>query len=287
LGAVPVFADIDPVTFAIAPSAVESRLSQRTKAIIPVHLYGQCADMTALMALARRRNVYVIEDAAQSVGAAHGDQPAGSMGHIGCFSFYPTKNLGGLGDGGLLTSNDAHLADQLRLLANHGMRQRYYHEAVGINSRLDSLQAAALAVKLQSLDRWTAQRQAAARRYQNLLRAAGLGACLGIPVETSLSRHVWNQFTIRIPGAKRHLVRRYLTDRGIGSEIYYPVPMHRQRCFESLGWREGSLPQTEAASREVLSLPIFPEISERQQKTVVDALASAMYHLVGTYRAAA
>lgn len=283
VGARPVFVDIDPKTYNIDPRAVARAVTSATKAIIPVHLFGQCAEMDALLAIARHTGAVVIEDAAQAIGATHRGHGAGSLGVIGCFSFYPTKNLGGFGDGGMLTTNDAALADRLRLFASHGMNPRYYHRVVGINSRLDTLQAAVLNVKLRHLDTWTRSRQENATRYTRLLNDAGLGDRLVLPSEHSGCRHVWNQFTIRVSGGQRDAVRSQLSQRGIGSEIYYPVPLHLQECFEPLGYQRGDLPHTERAAAEVLSLPIFPEITAAEQERVVGSLVE----IFGARRSAA
>jgi dTDP-4-amino-4,6-dideoxygalactose transaminase len=273
LGARVVFADIDPVTFNLDPDAVEEAITPATKAIIPVHLFGQCADMNAIEELAVRFDLRVIEDVAQSIGAEYRDRPAGSIGDVGCFSFYPTKNLGGFGDGGMLTTNDRELAERLRQLAAHGMKPRYYHKYVGINSRLDSIQAAVLNLKLSQLGRWTEERQANARRYRQLLAAAGADRQIVCPIEKPDRVHVWNQYTIRVPHGHRDALRAGLTEMKIGTEVYYPVPLHRQECFQSLGYEPGSLPETERAAQEVLSLPIFPELTEAEQRLVVQRIA--------------
>lgn len=272
LGARPVFVDIDAATFNIDPARIEEAITPATKAIIPVHLFGQCADMEAILAIAARHNVPVIEDAAQAIGASFAGRPAGSHGAIGCLSFYPTKNLGGFGDGGMLTTHDAKLAERLRLFAAHGMSPRYYHQVVGINSRLDTIQAAVLNVKLAHLNEWSHARGVNARRYDDLLKSARLDRTLGLPQCDARCGHVWNQYTIRIGGGRRDAVKQQLAQRGVGSEVYYPVPLHRQECFQSLGYREGSLPETERAAREVLSLPIFPELTPDEQYTVVQRL---------------
>lgn len=277
LGATPILVDIDPATFNMNPELIEPLVTKRTKAIIPVHLFGQCCDMDPIMDIARRHNLKVVEDAAQSIGAMYKGQPAGSIGDIGCFSFYPTKNLGGFGDGGMLTARDAQLADSLRLLANHGMRPRYYHQEVGINSRLDSMQAAILHVKIQKLPEWTAARNANAARYVDLFDEFELAKDLVLPVtQDADSLHVWNQFTIRVPNGWRDSVRQQMTDMNVGTEIYYPIPIHLQSCFDYLMVERGSLPETETAANEVLSLPIFPELREDEQRYVVDCLSKAI-----------
>ena len=269
LGARPVFVDIDPATFNIDPQCVEAVITPVTKAMIPVHLFGLCAQMTRLREIASRHGIPVIEDVAQAIGAKYHGQMAGNLGQIGCFSFYPTKNLGGFGDGGMLTTSDDALGERLRLLRGHGMHPRYFHQMVGINSRLDSIQAAVLNVKLAQLDAWTAARQLNARRYTALLQAAGLEQHIVLPTCPDHCEHVWNQYTIRVLDGRRDVLREYLSDRSVGTEVYYPIPLHRQHCFQSLGDTAGSLPETERAAGEVLSLPIFPELDEAEQQTVV------------------
>ncbi len=280
LGARPVFVDIDPATFNLNPALVEKLITPHTKAIIPVHLFGQCADMDALSAVVRRHGLYVIEDACQAIGAEFNGRRAGSLGAIGCFSFYPTKNLGGFGDGGLLTATAAGLADRLRLLRAHGMQPRYYHQIVGINSRLDTLQAAVLNVKLRYLDAWTDARQANAQRYGELFAEYGLDRILTLPASLKNCRHVWNQYVVRVPDGRRDTLRSYLTERKIGTEIYYPVPLHQQQCFQELGYTEGSLPESERAAEETLALPIFPELTAREQRTVA-ATIGAFFAVAG------
>ena len=275
LNARPVFVDIDPRTFNIDPAKIEDAISPATKAIIPVHLFGQCADMDAIGDIAQRHSLWVIEDSAQAIGAKHRGRPAGSMGHINCLSFYPTKNLGGMGDGGMLTTSDAPLAERLRLLASHGMSPRYYHKLIGINSRLDTFQAAVLNVKLTRLAQWTQQRQAHAARYDQLLKSR-IGSQITLPQADAASHHVWNQYTIRIPGHRRDAVKAQLAQGGVGSEVYYPVPLHLQECFRSLGYGPGTLPETERAAAEVLSLPVFPEMTAAEQDLVVGRLCEAM-----------
>ena len=274
LGARPVFADIDPETFNISAATVQRHITNKTKAILPVHLYGQCADMAPLVDLALKADLAVVEDAAQAIGAEYAGQRAGTLGEIGCFSFYPTKNLGGFGDGGLLTTHRDHLAEKLRLLRVHGMQPRYYHQALGINSRLDTLQAAVLKVKLPHLDRWTEARQSHADRYHELFTACGLDRVLRLPSTAPQRRHVWNQYIVRVPDGRRDTLRQHLTDRKIGSEIYYPVPLHLQPCFAYLGYRPGDLPETERAAAETLALPIFPELTPAEQELVVRQIAA-------------
>jgi dTDP-4-amino-4,6-dideoxygalactose transaminase len=274
LGARPVFADIDPGTFNMAPDAVERLLRPATKAILPVHLFGQCAAMDALGTLAESVGAAVIEDSAQAIGAEFDGRRAGSIGQIGCFSFYPTKNLGGAGDGGMLTTNSDELAQKLRLSRVHGMEPRYYHKMVGINSRLDSFQAAVLNVKFPHLDDWTAKRQANAQRYGELFAAAGLDRILGLPEHAPRGRHVWNQYVVRVPGGQRDRLRASLTEAKIGTEIYYPLGLHAQECFRDLGYAPGDLPETDRAVDEVIALPIFPELTAEEQQFVVERAAA-------------
>jgi dTDP-4-amino-4,6-dideoxygalactose transaminase len=272
LGAKIVFADIDPITFNLDPEHVASLVTSHTKAIIPVHLFGQCAEMDAIGKIAEKHDLRVIEDAAQSIGAAYNGKPAGSMGDVGCFSFYPTKNLGGCGDGGMLSTNDSELDSRLRLLAAHGMRPRYFHQVVGINSRLDSFQAAALNVKLKRIDACTIGRQANASRYASLFKEAGLDSLLALPQTDPKCKHVWNQYTIRVPDRRRDELREHMTRCRIGTEIYYPHPLHRQECFAGVECAAGSLPETEKAAAEVLSLPIFPGLTADEQGAVVNSI---------------
>ena len=276
LGARITFVDIDPVTYNIDPAKIEEAITPATKAIIPVHLFGQCADMDAIMDIANRHGLKVIEDAAQAIGAEYHGRPAGSMGHVGCTSFYPTKNLGGYGDGGMLTTNDGDLADRLRKVAAHGMNQRYYHNEVGVNSRLDSIQAAVLNVKIGHLGRWTSERRANAQRYDQLFTAAGLDKHLVLPQESPGQYHVWNQYTVRVPNGRRDEIRAQLSERKISSETYYPVPLHLQECFRSVGYGRGSLPVTERAAEEVMSLPIFPELTNEEQDLAVQRIGELL-----------
>ncbi|MBN2021554.1 MAG: DegT/DnrJ/EryC1/StrS family aminotransferase [Pirellulales bacterium] len=273
LGATPVFAEIDPVTFNLDPASVQSRISPDTKAILPVHLFGQCADVDALGRIAASIDVPLVEDAAQAIGAEWASRRAGSLGAIGCLSFYPTKNLGGAGDGGMITTNNDDLADRLRLLRGHGMRPRYYHEVVGINSRLDSFQAAVLNVKMPHLDAFTQMRQTNAQRYTDLFAAAGLAERIALPRAVPDGRHVWNQYVVRVPHGQRDALRAYLAEAKIGTEIYYPLGLHEQKCFAYLGYQPEDLPETYRASREVLALPIFPELTAAEQEQVVDHVA--------------
>jgi dTDP-4-amino-4,6-dideoxygalactose transaminase len=273
LGATPIFADIDPITYLIDPADVAKKISRRTKALIPVHLFGRTADMDALLPIAKAAGVPVVEDAAQSILSTWQGRCSGGLGDVGCFSFYPTKNLGGVGDGGFLTTTRDDLAAKLKLLRVHGMEPRYYHQVVGINSRLDSLQAAVLRVKLPHLDAWTTARQVNAARYNALFATYDLAGKIVVPGDEHRGRHVWNQFVIRAPGGQRDPLRAHLGKCGVGTEIYYPVPLHLQQCFKHLGWAKGDLPQTEQAADETLALPIFPELQEAEQRTVVGRIA--------------
>lgn len=273
LGAKIVFVDIDPTTFNIDPAKVEAAITPRTKAIIPVHLFGLTANMTELLRIGAATGVRVIEDAAQAIGAKHGEHGSGSMGDIGCFSFYPTKNLGGCGDGGMLTTSDDELAERLRLFAAHGMKPRYVHRVVGIASRLDTIQAAALCVKLKHLDEWTNARKQNAAHYYDLFAEAGLASEIELPNDDTDGTHVWNQFTIRVPNSRRDDMRSHLAELNISSEIYYPIPLHQQECFQHIDFPSGTLTETERASAEVLSLPIFPGLTVEQQKCVVRGVA--------------
>lgn len=276
VGATPVFVDIDPVTFNLEPAAVRAALTPRTRAILPVHLYGLCADMDPIMAAAREHGIAVIEDAAQAIGATYKKRQAGSIGTIGCFSFFPSKNLGAFGDGGLVTTNDAALAHEIRLVRNHGAEPKYFHKRIGANFRLDALQAAVLRVKLPHLARWTAMRQANAARYDELLTSAGIAARVEAPSVPFDCGHIFNQYIVRVPDRDR--VRAFLTDRGIGTEIYYPLPFHLQECFAGLGHHRGDFPHAEAAAASTLALPIYAELTVDQQAAVVGALADAIQH---------
>jgi len=273
LGAVPIFADIDPATYLVDPADVERKISKRTRAIVPVHLFGRTADMDALLPIAKAAGVPVVEDAAQSILSTWHGRCSGGLGDVGCFSFYPTKNLGGIGDGGFLTTTRDDIAKSLKLLRVHGMEPRYYHQVVGINSRLDTIQAAVLRVKLPHLDAWTTARQSNAARYMELFSQYDLERHVTVPGDEPRGRHVWNQFVIRVAGGHRDALRTHLTKCGVGTEIYYPVPLHLQKCFEPLGWRTGDLPQTERAAEETLALPIFPELEPAEQRTVVGRIA--------------
>ncbi|MDN5942103.1 MAG: DegT/DnrJ/EryC1/StrS family aminotransferase [Nitrospira sp.] len=271
LGAKPVFVDIQPDTFNIDPTRIERAITPRTKAIIPVHLFGQCADMAAINEIAKRNNLYVIEDACQAIGASQQAKRAGILGDTGCFSFFPSKNLGGFGDGGLITTNDKVLADSMAMLRVHGSQVRYLHEAVGINSRLDALQAAVLQVKLKYLDQWAEGRRQNAERYRQLFAQMKHADCVVLPPTGAGNFHVYNQFTVRVP--KRDEMRAFLKEKGVGTEVYYPLPMHLQNCYRELGHQKGSFPVSEQAAEEVMSIPIYPELTEAQQGHVVEMIA--------------
>jgi dTDP-4-amino-4,6-dideoxygalactose transaminase len=274
VGAAPVFVDIDPQTFNIDPEKIEKAITPRTRAIMPVHLFGLTAPMDAINSIAERHKVPVIEDAAQAIGAQFHGRPAGSLAALGCFSFFPSKNLGGAGDGGLVTTNDEQLAEQLKLLHLHGARQRYEYEILGMNSRLDALQAAILRVKLRHLEDWNSARRRNAVRYRKLFEEFGLAGKVFLPVEPAGMNHVYNQFTIRVPN--RDALRDKLRNEGVPSEIYYPIPLHLQKAFAYLRYKEGDFPESERASREVLSLPIYPELTEQQQRIVLAGLAKSI-----------
>ncbi|MGE0824674.1 MAG: DegT/DnrJ/EryC1/StrS family aminotransferase [Candidatus Binatia bacterium] len=269
LGARPVFVDIDPCTFNIDSTAVTAKVTSRTKAIIPVHLFGYCANLDPLLDIARFRNIVVIEDAAQAIGAwdEQGRQ-AGTMGSMGGFSFFPSKNLGAFGDGGMVITNDERIAETLRLLRIHGGKPKYYHRIVGGNFRLDALQAAVLRVKLRHLPTWTATRRHNAEQYRKLFINAGLSEIVQLPAD--VPGHIYNQFVIRLP--ERNRVQMYLKEQDVETEIYYPLPLHMQECFSALGYRLGDFPYAEAAARETLALPIYPELRAVQQQYVVRTL---------------
>ncbi len=272
VGARPVLVDIDPVTFNVDPAQVEAVLSPRTKAIMPVHLFGLCADMDPILAIAARAGVAVIEDAAQAIGSQYKGRPAGGMGAFGCFSFFPSKNLGAFGDAGLVTTNDAALAKRARLLRVHGMEPKYYHHLVGANFRIDALQAAVLRVKAPHLSAWTEARRLNASRYVALFREAGLLGRVVLPTEPAGLRHIFNQFVIRVP--ERDALKAALDAAGIGNEVYYPVPFHLQPCFEPLGYARGAFPHAERAAHETIAIPIYSELSIEQQRAVVGAVAA-------------
>ncbi len=278
VGARPAFADIDAESFNLDPESVEQAITERTRALMPVHLFGQCAEMQAIGELAQRKGIPIVEDAAQALGARYeldgGLQMAGSMGLLGCYSFFPSKNLGGFGDGGMVVTSDEALADRVRVLRVHGGRQMYHHPLVGWNSRLDALQAAVLQIKLRHLDAWSEGRAANAARYDRWLEESGLVAAghVRLPARMPRARHIFNQYTLRVE--RRDALREHLSAQRIGQSVYYPVPLHLQECFAELGYREGDFPRAEQACREVISLPVYPELEEDQQRAVVDALVA-------------
>ncbi|MHB8387967.1 MAG: DegT/DnrJ/EryC1/StrS family aminotransferase [Acidobacteriaceae bacterium] len=285
-GARPLLADIDPKTYNLDPTQVAATLvglpkRSRVRAILPVHLYGQCADWDAFAQLKKEFEVLLVEDAAQAFGAKWNNRPAGSLGDLAAFSFYPTKNLSACGDAGLVTTGNAHFADRARMLRAHGMRERYFHEEIGWNSRLDTLQAAVLLVKLRYIERWNQQRQERARTYADLFQQQGLVEAavypshgVVLPYVDPRGTHVFHQYVIRAP--RRDALRAFLAERGIGSEIYYPLPLHLQQCFQNLGYAEGAFPESERAAKEVLALPIFPELTQEEQERVVAAIAASL-----------
>lgn len=295
VGARPVFCDIHPTCYNCDPRSVSKVITDKTRAIIPVHLFGQCAELTPILKMTAEKGIFVVEDAAQAIGAGSSAGRAGSMGSLGCFSFFPSKNLGAMGDAGLLTTNDDVLADKARILRTHGGKPKYYHRVVGGNFRIDALQAALIRVKLKRLDTWTAKRQENARRYTELFTQAGIAApnlhdvgcgpaCVAgagparakllLPVSCH-SRHIYNQYVVRVVGdGSRDRLRDFLRDRKVGTEIYYPVPMHLQQCFAALKLPAGTFPAAEAAARETLALPIFPELSADEIQYVVDQVVA-------------
>jgi dTDP-4-amino-4,6-dideoxygalactose transaminase len=275
IGARPVLVDIDPVSFNIDPACVEKAITSRTAAIMPVHIFGQCAEMEPLWRLSAAYDLPIIEDSAQAIGAEYRGRRTGVLGTIACFSFFPTKNLGGAGDGGIMTTDDPDLAARLRRLRVHGDLGGYNHVEVGFNSRLDALQAAVLRVKLRHLDSWTAGRNRNAERYQKMCADTGLTDVMQLPATLPDRRHVFNQFTTRITGGRRAQVMKSLKEQQIGCAVYYPIPLHLQKCFEYLGYTKGDLPEAELAAEEVLSLPIYSELPADHQRRVVDGLCRA------------
>jgi len=278
LGAIPVFVDIDPVTYNIDPEKIDAVVNAKTKAIIPVHLYGQVADMAPILRIAEAHNLMVIEDAAQAIGAEYHDgRRAGSLGDFGCFSFFPSKNLGALGDAGMVVMRDPELAEKVRILRVHGGKPKYVHKIIGGNFRIDAIQAAVINVKLNYLDRWTAQRQKNAKRYADLFDKSGLIGEKGLFLSEAIYEdkgvthyHIYNQFVIRVP--QRDLLQEYLREKEILTEVYYPIPFHLQGCFQSLGYKEGDFPEAERAAKETLALPIYPELTPKMQEAVVEEI---------------
>ncbi|MCW6035921.1 DegT/DnrJ/EryC1/StrS family aminotransferase [Spirulina subsalsa FACHB-351] len=273
LGAKPVFVDIDPESYNLDVSQLEAAITERTKAIIPVHLFGRPVVMDALMAIAQRHNLPVIEDCAQATGAEWQGQKVGSIGHLGCFSFFPTKNLGACGDGGAITTNNPDLAAQLRMLREHGSKERYIHELIGVNSRLDALQAAILTIKLSHLDQWNEGRSQVAQRYHKLLSPLDT---IALPSSPDQGKAVWNQYSIRILAGERDNIRAKLAEQGISTMIYYPIPLHQQPVYQHLNHPPGSFPHSEQVARQILALPMFPELSPSEQERVVDALSAML-----------
>lgn len=269
VGAKPVFVDIDPITYNMRPEQIESKITGKTRAIIPVHLYGQCVDMDPILDVAGKHGLVVIEDAAQAIGSIYKNRKAGSMGHYGCFSFFPTKNLGGFGDAGLVTTSSEECFEKLKILRVHGSKIKYYHKLVGGNFRLDTLQAAVVSAKFRYLEGWTQKRRENAHRYNRLFEESRHH--IQLPREV-FPRHVYNQYVIRVGGARRDELKKHLQEKRIATEIYYPHPLHLQECFASLGYRAGDFPESEAASGEVLALPIYPELAEEQQEYVTHAI---------------
>ncbi len=270
LGAIPVYVDVDPDTYNIDPHKIQKKITAKTKAIMPVHLYGQCADMDPIMEVANKHKLMVVEDAAQAIGAKYKGKKAGAIAHFGCFSFFPSKNLGAAGDGGMIVTNDPKMDELLRMLRVHGAKPKYYHSLVGYNSRLDTLQAAILSVKLKYLDRWTQKRREHAEAYNRAFENSSIIT----PKEEDFNYHIYHQYTIAVKG--RDKLREILKEKQIGHDVYYPVPLHLQECYKHLGYREGDLPVTEQKSREVISIPIYPEMTAEEQNYVIDTVKAAV-----------
>jgi dTDP-4-amino-4,6-dideoxygalactose transaminase len=277
VGATPVFVDIDPRVFNIDPDKIEEKITPKTKAIIPVHLFGQSADMGKIMDIAKKHNLIVIEDAAQAIGSEYEDKRIGSLGDYGCFSFFPSKNLGCFGDGGLVTTNDEEKIKLLKIFRNHGSEPKYYHKFIGGNFRLDALQAVILSIKLRYLDDWSVKRQRNAAEYRELFAASSIGEKILLPMKAEYrTRHIYNQFSILVQDGKRDDVKKALLDAGIGCDIYYPVPLHLQECFKHLGLKKGDYPISESVAESILALPIFPESTTEQRKYVVSVIEKAV-----------
>jgi dTDP-4-amino-4,6-dideoxygalactose transaminase len=273
-GGTPIFVDIDPATFNLDPSRLEEKLSPRTKAIQPVYLYGQCADMGPILEIARQRGIPVLEDACQAIGASWQGRPAGALGDLAAFSFYPTKNLGAAGDAGAVTTSDDRLAELVRRLRVHGSTVTYHHDRVGGNFRMDAVQAAVLTAKLPRLSAWNERRRAIAKRYDARFAEAVRAGRIGLPAEASGRRHVYHQYVVRVPD--RDGLRRRLTERGVATSVFYPIPLHLQDCFRDLGGREGDFPQAEKAAREVLALPMFPQLTDDEIERVADTVVASL-----------
>ena len=280
VGAKPVFVDIDPVTYNIDPSQIEAKITPQTRAIIPVHLFGQCCDMAAIWDIAETHQLYVVEDAAQSFGSEYKGKRCGQLGVSACLSFYPTKNLGALGDAGMVTTNDAGIDKKLRTLRVHGSEVKYHHKFVGYNMRLDAVHAAVLRVKLPHVASWLSAREAAAKRYDALIESANLHGFMRRPIAQPELRHTFNQYVVRVPSIHRDSLVKHLKDSGVGVEVYYPLCLHQQECFKSLGYRTGDFPTSEQAAGEVLALAMFPEITEAQQQRVVDVCSGYLRQAV-------
>jgi dTDP-4-amino-4,6-dideoxygalactose transaminase len=266
LGANPIFVDIDPETYNINPDQIEKKVTPKTKAIMPVYLFGQCANMDPIMEVARKHNLKVIEDAAQAIGAEYKGKKAGAIGEFGCFSFFPSKNLGGAGDGGMVVTNDPELAEMVRILRVHGSKPKYYHSTIGYNSRLDTIQAAILSVKLKYLDDWTKKRREHAEVYNSAFKDLDMIT----PKEENFNYHIYNQYTIAVKN--RDELRNYLKEKQIGHDTYYPVPLHLQECYKFLGYKKGDLPVSEKKAEEVVSIPIYPELTEEEQEYVISTI---------------
>ena len=280
IGAKPVFVDIDPTTFNIDPNQIEAKITPQTRAIVPVHLFGQCCDMDAIWEVAEQNQLYVVEDAAQSFGSEYKGRRCGTLGVVCCLSFYPTKNLGALGDAGLVTTNDPTIDKKLRALRVHGSEVKYYHKYIGYNMRLDAVHAAVLRVKLPHVAGWLAAREAAARRYDSLIESANLHGFMRRPVAQPDRRHTFNQYVVRVPSNHRDPLVKHLKDSSVGVEVYYPLSLHQQECFKYLGYRTGDFPTSEQEASEVLALPMFPEITEPQQQRVVEVCAAYLRQAV-------
>src|SRR5262245_1582162 len=280
VGATPVFVDIDPTTFNIDPNQIEAKITPKTRAIIPVHLFGQCCDMDAIWQVAEDHQLYVVEDAAQSFGSEYKGRRCGTLGIAACLSFYPTKNLGALGDAGLVTTNDPNVDKKLRALRVHGSEVKYYHKYIGYNMRLDAVHAAVLRVKLPHVSSWLAAREAAAKRYDALIESANLHGFMRRPDVQPNRRHTFNQYVVKLPSNHRDPLVKHLKDNGVGVEVYYPLSLHQQECFKFLGHRTGDFPTSEDAAACVLALPMFPEITESQQERVIDVCAGYLRQAV-------
>ena len=270
VGAKPVFVDIEPDTFNINPDLIEGKITPQTKAVIPVHLYGQCAEMGKIMHIAKKHNLVVIEDGAQAIGSEYEGKKAGSIGDYGCFSFFPSKNLGAFGDGGVVTTNDEDKYEMLKIFRNHGASPKYYHKYIGGNFRLDALQAVILSIKLKELDSWSAARQRNAADYRSIFAASKIADKVTLPVKAGHStRHIYNQFCILVPDGTRDGLKQHLLDNDIGVDVYYPVPLHLQECFAGLGYQEGDFPISEDVCKKIIALPIYPETTHEQREYVV------------------